>query len=548
MEPGFRLWPLFLGSLTMLEVEYKGTERFTRLSQLEVVDGILRGEINHDSPARRSNPDWANRDTTTYVPLTVEALLDSQEQAILSDRLLQEIHRFYSASNTGLALVPSMASKAAAQKTESPESVSPAVALAADVSNSSLKAVAEPLGLHRMHACAVRLAKWKWTDLKIKLRILFLQAWLTELVGDLPAAREHYKTYLQCISEKSEKLVQRKDKLQAQLDLDIEPQLTVLALNNLAVLSLRESGLHQIRPQNLQMIIRLALQRLLPGACLSMLNLLDLAWQYRNATGDATVFDAMSARILSEYQILDNLFTGKQPKAKSKDQSETSQQPEPPSKSEDKDQDDSHHSKPDWRLKAAVECWINVIKNIRELQPKKTKPASEGDPSGQQSAQKSTSQPQAFQKKSEPNATVDTAAAEEKRIERLSQAWLAFIKSGMSIAYFTAATTHVKIIDELKLWPTQTNLLFKAPPATTPTIDDRSALLARHASYAEAVAILYPRDLEVSPTQSTRTQTAAGPIDVKESSPADLEAKVRALFESGQFEAARRLLRKGRPS
>ncbi len=515
----------------MLEVEYKGTERYTRLSQPEVVDGILRGRIDDSSRARRPNPDWTNKELTFVAAGTVFELLNSQERAILSDRLLSEVHRFYTASNTGLALLPKAANKAAQARAiaqgDVPAAQPPLLST-------------EPVGLHRLHECAERLAKWKWPDVKLELRVLFLRAWLTELTGDVHRAREYYELYLKRLTELCGKLADKKDPLQAQLEFTLEPNLNLLAINNFAVLSLEAAGLQQFRPQHLRMIARLAIQRLLPGACLSLLNLHDLAWEHRDATGDDTVCESIRNVILNEYALVAKMFLGSKGKEQPPKDSAKG-----PSSTANESAKNNEEVKPDDRYRAAAHHWM-VLHTIRERTVKLAKEQEAREKKGAEKSGAATATPAAEQANSK--KTTEPAKAAKPLDEELENRWRQFSRIAGDIAYRSSSSEQAKIIEELQLWPSHTMLLFKAPPSRYVKVDELSAVLARHAGYAEAVKILYPRDLDAVASQQPRAPQPTGPIAANPLSPDDFEARVRAMIDSGDLDAAERALDDGRQS
>lgn len=522
----------------MLEVEYKGTERFTRLSTLEVVAGILRGEIEKDTLARRCDPDWSSlREEVEQSPTgdanipsthqTVEELVDLDECALLSDWLLIEVQRFYTA-NSG-------------RKPEtSGDSPAPGNLVA------DLNLLGEPLGLHRLCKRIAQLAEWKWPSSELQFRVMFLRAWLHELVGETSKARDYYEAYLQLVDKNCSQIKHTKDPLQQRFELQIEPALTLLALNNFAVLNLRTGGLLHLaaNPKSvpLKIIVRLTLQRLLPGACLSLMNLVDLAWRHKVATGDDAVFEAIGTRLFSEALLLRKLLYGEQIFTPAAKQPATSSDPasNPPAEPK-KESKPAIVNKPQPKLAAAHNYWVPLITNICTIKDDMKKAL--GQAAEANTDQKSVATPAPA---GQPNE-VDSAKI-LKLEESLDRAWRAFILIGAKLAHRGTAEVETEIVKELELWPSQTSLLFAAPPPKFVALDDWEATAARHLRYAEAVSVLYPRDLgAVASNVSAETGTAK---PQKVSSPArpqgsELEVKVRQMFENGNFDAAERYLDQG---
>jgi hypothetical protein len=113
------------------------------------------------------------------------------------------------------------------------------------------------LGLPVLEQRVADLAQWDLVQpagRHLALRLKWLAAWLAELLGRVEVALARYRDFLG--------LRPRRD----------EPQLTLLARNNEAVLRLRQGDL-----SGLPRLARVALAEELPGACFSLLNVVNVA-------------------------------------------------------------------------------------------------------------------------------------------------------------------------------------------------------------------------------------------------------------------------------
>ncbi len=520
----------------MLEVESNESERFERLSQNDVVDRMLAGTIKAGTRARRSDPDWSPRPkverTAETQPLlvhqSVSELISAQESALLSDRLLQELHAAYQAADAHTS-----------------------------GGTPSFRGNGKSLGIYGLQKSLIRLTVWSWPALEIELRVLWLHAWVHELTGDHQRARDGYDDYLKRISELSTKAGIRADALQNQIELNTEANLTLLAINNRAVLGLQLSGLAKPDPLSLNNIIRIAIQQLVPGACLSVANILDLAWWHHVTTGETHVLALVRKLILKEYLYLESLYQGQaKPKAAPADKgSAQDNRQEPattkgpkgnrnevatalPKGSPAKELGDDGAEK-DERYAAALIHW-KALRNIHQLTEQAKKAGSAA--AGNKGAAKASS----AKSKAPPSLAPPTKQPTPE--QRIEEEWRKFVRQAAELAH-CAGSNLTAVSKELRLWPPTSNLLFKAPPPLSGAVDNLAAILARHATYAEAVSIVYPRDLaarairpENAPGKPTAGETKSRP------QAADLESRFRELLNRGDVEGARILLEDGSSS
>jgi hypothetical protein len=103
--------------------------------------------------------------------------------------------------------------------------------------------------------------------------VLWLSAWLAELLGRDAEAIKRYGEFIDDCTSRYRRDASS-DIPTERLDAPLEQaELLILARNNRAVLRLRQGRLTWLDD-----LVEAALRDFLPGACLSLLNLVDMAW------------------------------------------------------------------------------------------------------------------------------------------------------------------------------------------------------------------------------------------------------------------------------
>lgn len=377
---------------------------FRLVDHVAVVDGMLNKTLKPDTMACPSH------DRNTQANLN--ELLGTPHYKWLSHRLLEEVKRIYAPS--------------------------PIQTVHAGDSHRGLDEFADQID----HL----ICEWNWSQSEeCGLRLRFLAAWIAELRGLTEDAKHRYEGFLKEAESATAAYDRRRRKSHGRPDgkirLDahralplcpVEPQLCMMAYNNHSVITLLEEDARSGYSKAIQRIACLAVWHLLPGACLNLLNLIDLAWEDVCQGG-------------------------------------------PPGRL--------------YKLEKAVARAFNelVADRYEKMGPQQRLRFSHGEAARKwKRALNATSLPT--------RKPFGTARANEGQRR-------AFIYALAETAQ--KIRTGKNVTSEVVLWPHRRRPLMKGPPDTSDVVD---WLEERHAHYAEAISLLYPRDMIVRQPAIPMTQ------------------------------------------
>jgi hypothetical protein len=132
------------------------------------------------------------------------------------------------------------------------------------------------LGFDALQRRLDQLRRWRFVQYSgrtVRRQVLWLSAWLAELLGRDAEAIKRYGEFIDDCTSRYRRDASS-DIPTERLDAPLEQaELLILARNNRAVLRLRQGRLTWLDD-----LVEAALRDFLPGACLSLLNLVDMAW------------------------------------------------------------------------------------------------------------------------------------------------------------------------------------------------------------------------------------------------------------------------------
>lgn len=488
----------------MLQIEVQPKSgRFESLDPLSLVNAILRGRADRNTPARKSILSQAGERVESG---SLNELMDRQYYDTLSDRLLEEVHRIYepakvhrvldhdgTAASTGQASTDAMPRGPDAEAESSLDECD-------SVPDSGTQEDRRRRGVNSLSQRVDDLCKWTWKACPgLGLRLRWLSAWLSELRGRDDEAIERYKGFLDCVDD----IESPSDYDDSPLPLSLrEPQLSLLAYNNRSVLILRQSAKQSSEQytEAMKRIVYLAIWHMLPGACLSLMNVINMAWCRR----DPSLVEHVDQAVADAFNALRDYFNKKEEENIEKLQNRSA-----------------------WEELAKMDpffesthYWITVFGN--EKLPKRP-----------------------FGRSLDP---VTKGTARRYRFEEYLKQQSLFIKS-YEEDRVTRQQVPVDVRKELVLWETGANLLVKGTPERGPHLP----IEERHQRYAEAATLLYPRDvsdsLEDSDGPGTERDSSGDPVqspppgDSMAGAPEDPLDEVTKLIESGNLDTAEERIR-----
>ena len=492
----------------MLAVEIEpGSNQFEPCMPTEIVDLVFSGQVSQATRARSDLNFQINENGEEISPpKPLAALFEPSHFDGLSRRLLKEVHRIYGEARTVLAdfLVrkdseTSEQDRDGSSDADPRSATNPAMAQSDSATNPS-QVNGRAMGLEQLEHRVVDLTNWDWGGCpELGLRIHWLAAWLAELRNRPHVAIDRYDRFLRSAGRADILSPDRgteKTRLERIENGGQRDRLELLAINNRAVLLLRQ--IHRRSDEEINPaiydLVELAMFDHLPGACLSLLNLMNTSWERsgRGARND-TLTEIDSAISLWFNSLL-------------------------------------HHNQRflkrtrRGRDAAVAKTWIDAMNKRRDpfpiesSVPKKENPdlwiSEEDDSDGVASE----AQPQAVMGNSQ-DSTAQVPFASDNARRR-------FCNDLAKIAHKVQGGENANVLEELELWPTQLFRLLKAPPSP----DNVRSLIERHFVYSEAVSLLYPRDILGATTGQSNTVLSAGPRDD------ETLKELRALVENGSLD------------